>query len=91
MSNPRAVQKALPIPGYTNPVGRRRLHFVQGEIAMEWFLSNWPLVVQAVLAVIGGASVAVKLIAPLTSTKLDDKLAGILSKVHSLLSKLALN
>lgn len=43
------------------------------------------------LAIVGAASVAVRAIAPITATKLDDKLAGVISKVHSLLSKLALN
>lgn len=53
-----------------------------GEI-IEW--------VPVVLAVIGGASVVAKVMAPLTKTKLDDKLAGWLGKAHAVISKLALN
>lgn len=43
------------------------------------------------LTVIGAASVAVKAIAPLTKTKVDDKLGGALTKLVNLLGKLALN
>ncbi len=45
----------------------------------------------ALLAVVGGASVAVKLVAPLTKTKVDDKLAGWLSKIEAVLKTIALN
>jgi len=58
---------------------------------MSWLVLHWSDLLVAVLAVIGGASAAVKVIAPLTDSKLDDKLAGWLSKAHSFLSKLALN
>lgn len=58
---------------------------------LVWFVQNWSTCLVAVLSFIGGASVAVKAIAPLTESKLDDKLSGVLTKVHNLLSKLALN
>lgn len=49
------------------------------------------LVVQGVLMLVGGASILVKLIAPLTKTKVDDKAASLLDRVKSFLEKLALN
>lgn len=54
-------------------------------------MENLYLYLTAALAVVGAASVAAAAIAPLTKTKVDDKVAGVLSKVHGLLSKLALN
>lgn len=45
-------------------------------------------VVEAVLMVLGGLVVLLKVIAPLTDTKLDDKLAGKLSAVADFLKKM---
>ncbi len=56
---------------------------------MSW-LSN-PMTLVWALAVVGGASALVRAVAPLTKTKVDDKLAGALSFLHKLLSKVALN
>jgi hypothetical protein len=58
---------------------------------MSWIVANWMTLLTVVLTVVGAASVAVKLIAPLTATKTDDKVAGWLDKVVAVLSKLALN
>jgi hypothetical protein len=58
---------------------------------MSWLMSNWVTIVVTVLTIIGAASVAVKAIAPFTSTKADDKVASFLDKVHGWLSRLALN
>lgn len=57
---------------------------------MSWFLENWSTILVTALSVIGGASVALKAVAPLTAWKGDDKAAGWLDKAHSVLSKLAL-
>lgn len=43
---------------------------------------------QAVLMVLGGLVVLVKMLAPLTETKVDDKLAGALTKAVDFLKKL---
>lgn len=43
------------------------------------------------LVVVGVASVGAAGLAPLTSTKLDDKLAGLLSKLKKVLDGVALN
>lgn len=55
---------------------------------MSWLLENWSVIGLAALSVIGGLWAAAKAIAPLTDSKLDDKLAGILGKVHGVLTKL---
>lgn len=59
--------------------------------AFQWLQANWMLVGGTASAVVAGASLAVKAIAPLTETDKDDKVSVWLDKVHSLLSKLALN
>lgn len=46
------------------------------------------VVVQGVLLVLGGLVVLLKLVAPLTDTKLDDKLLGAFTKLEGLLKKL---
>lgn len=56
-----------------------------------WIVANWSTVIVVVLAVIGAASAAVKVIAPLTKTTRDDRLAKWLDVVVSWLSKVALN
>ena len=58
---------------------------------MSWFVSNGPVVLTWALAIVGGASALVLAVAPLTKTKVDDKLGGALSALHGLLSKVALN
>ena len=58
---------------------------------MSWLVSNGPVALQWALAVVGGASVLVLAIAPLTKTKADDKLGAALKAVHNLLGKVALN
>lgn len=58
---------------------------------LDWITSNAPLVLTWIVAVVGIASFATKAVAPLTETKLDDKLAGFFSKLQSILDKLALN
>jgi len=58
---------------------------------MSWLMSNWLLLLTVVLTAVGGASVVVKAIAPLTNTKIDDWVGGALSWIHNLLSKIALN
>lgn len=57
---------------------------------MDWLISNYAAVGLAILSVVGGASIAAKLIAPLTKTKVDDKLANVLSFIHSMLTKIGL-
>jgi hypothetical protein len=58
---------------------------------IAWLGSNWSTILVTLLAVIGGASIIVKAIAPLTATDADDKAAAWLDKVHEWLSKIALN
>ena len=54
-------------------------------------LPDWaPTVLTVGLAIVGGASVILKAVAPLTENKWDDKAAGLLPKLHALLSKIAL-
>lgn len=60
-----------------------------GEMT-SWVTANWAVLLTSALAVVGGASVAVKAIAPLTATKWDDKLSGWLTKVHGWMSVVAL-
>jgi len=59
--------------------------------SITWILSNWQLVVTTALAIIGGASVIVAAIAPLTKSDKDDKAASWLKKIHGWLSKVAIN
>lgn len=58
---------------------------------MAWVMANWQLLVGTAGSVVMGASLAVKAIAPLTKTDKDDRAASWLTKVYTLLSKLALN
>ena len=58
---------------------------------IAWFMANWGLIITTLLAVIGGASIMVKAIAPLTRSDSDDKLVSFLEKVQAWLAKLALN
>lgn len=58
---------------------------------MDKVLELAPLVLAWALAVVGGASVLAAGVAPLTETKWDDKLAGLLSKLKGWLDTLALN
>jgi hypothetical protein len=61
-----------------------------GEM-LTWISANWQLVVGTAGAVVMGASIVVKAIAPLTANTADDRAASWLSKVHTWLSKIALN
>lgn len=58
---------------------------------MSWFVTNGPTVLLWASAIVGGASALVLAVAPLTKTKVDDKLGGLLNKLHGLLSKVALH
>lgn len=58
---------------------------------MSWFLENWMTLLTALLALVGAASVAVKLIAPLTKNKTDDKIGSWLDKIAAFLGRIALN
>lgn len=55
----------------------------------SWLVGNWGVIVTTLLAVIGGASVMVKAIAPLTKSKADDKAAAWLDKAAGWLSRVA--
>lgn len=56
---------------------------------MDWLMNlNWLELGQNVLMVLGGVLAALWAIAPLTETKLDDKIAGVLTKVRDVLLKL---
>ena len=61
-----------------------------GEV-ITWLGANWMTVVGVVASVVMGASIAVKAIAPFTSTDKDDRAAGWLEKVYKWLNALALN
>jgi hypothetical protein len=61
-----------------------------GEM-LSWVTANWQMVVGTAGAVVMGASIVVKAIAPLTSNTADDRAASWLNKVHGWLSKIALN
>lgn len=58
--------------------------------AISYITQNYQLVLVTVLSVIGGASVILRAIAPLTKNKIDDKALTFLGKAHKFLSKLAL-
>jgi hypothetical protein len=58
---------------------------------MSWLSSHGPEILTWALVIVGSASVLVRGIAPLTKTKLDDKLGSALSTLHGLLGKVALN
>lgn len=58
---------------------------------MSWVLEHWSTIVVTALSIVGGASVAVKAIAPFTEWTGDDRAARWLDKAHAVLSKLALN
>lgn len=54
-------------------------------------LEYLPTALTVVAAVIAGASVALKAIAPLTKTVKDDRVLALLTKAAALLEKLSLN
>lgn len=56
-----------------------------------WIVANWQTLLVTLLSIIGGASVIVRAIAPLTSTTKDDEAVRFLDKVYGWLNKLALN
>lgn len=58
---------------------------------MNWLLEHKTELLQAAAYVIAGATTAAGLLAPLTKTKLDDKVWGALTKLRALLLKLGLN
>ena len=53
---------------------------------LNWIGSNWTEMLTASLMVLGGLQAAAWAIAPLTETKLDDKVAGWLSKMYNALA-----
>jgi hypothetical protein len=57
---------------------------------MEFLANHGAELLVGALAFVGGCAALAKVVAPLTDTKVDDKLAGALSKLYGLLSKLAL-
>lgn len=57
---------------------------------MEFLSNHGAELLVGTLAFVGGCAALAKVVAPLTETKVDDKLAGLLSKAHKFLSKLAL-
>lgn len=58
---------------------------------LAWLLANWKMLLDSVAYMVLGASMLVKLLAPLTAGTGDDKAAGWLEKAHAWLKKLALN
>lgn len=58
---------------------------------IDWLSNNWTQCLMVIGGVISGASVAVKVIAPLTKWTGDDKVAALLDRALGLLDKLALN
>lgn len=48
----------------------------------SWVIINGPTILNAILAIIGGAAVATRLLAPLTKNTVDDRVAGFLGKLH---------
>ena len=58
---------------------------------MSWIIANYTVILVAVVSVIGGASVIVRAIAPLTKSTADNKVAKVLGKIHGWLSKIAMN
>lgn len=58
---------------------------------IDWLSNNWQECLMVIGGVISGASVAVKVIAPLTKWTGDDKAAALLDRALGLLNKLALN
>jgi hypothetical protein len=60
------------------------------ENEVEFLSAHGMELLVGALAFVGGAAALCKVVAPLTDTKVDDKLAGALSKLYGLLSKLAL-
>lgn len=54
--------------------------------------NNWDTIVVTILSIIGGASIIVSALAPLTKTyKGDDKVASVLKTIHAALSKVSLD
>lgn len=58
---------------------------------ISWLSANWLVLIMVATSVVGGASMIVKAIAPLTKSNLDNRIVKWLDKLHSLLSKVALN
>lgn len=58
---------------------------------MEFLAANWKEIALGLTGLVTGASVLLKLLAPYTSSKADDKVAGALDKVVAVLKKLSLN
>jgi hypothetical protein len=58
--------------------------------AYAWVVENWMLIVGSGSTIIAAASAIVKIIAPYTDTKKDDKAATWLDKIYSFLNKVAL-
>lgn len=61
------------------------------ESVITWIGANWVTVVGTLGTVVMGASIIVKAIAPLTSTKIDDRAGKWLTTAHRWISKIALN
>ncbi len=51
-------------------------------------VEHWQAILVAMASLVGSLWGLAKIIAPFTETKLDDKLAGALSKVHSVLGSI---
>lgn len=47
-----------------------------------WIAENWATLGTGLLAAIGGLWALAKVVAPLTETRFDDKIAGVLGKTH---------
>ncbi len=55
---------------------------------VDFFLSNWQMILFTALSCLGGLVVILKAVAPLTPTQVDDKALSYLSKLVSFLSGL---
>lgn len=58
---------------------------------LSWLAENWQTITMTVTSLIGGASIIVAAIAPLTKSDVDDRALTMLQRAHKWLSKLALN
>jgi len=58
---------------------------------VDWILAHYMDVLIVLSAVIAGASVICKALAPLTKSTVDDRAAGWLDRAHGWLSVIALN
>jgi hypothetical protein len=59
--------------------------------ALTWLAENWQTLAITATSVVGGASMIVAAVAPLTKSDKDDRALAVLKKVVSWLEKLALN